>query len=71
MLYEMALGKYSDYCKLIIKTRVNKEFECDTFMPKINDETFTNLFISKTYSHEDITFDYCFIGNRRLLEKHP
>jgi len=72
-LYELALNKYSDYCKLVIKTRINKDYEVDTFMPKIEEEngTFTKLFISKTYSHNDITFDYCFIGNRKLLEKRP
>jgi len=71
-LYELAMNKYTDYCKLIIKTRINKDYEVDTFMPKIDEEgTFTKLFISKTYSHDDITFDYCFIGNRKLLEKRP
>ena len=68
-LYELALNKYSDFCKLVIKTRINKDFEVDTLMPKLDDCTFTPLFISKTYSHNDITFDYCFIGNRKLLEK--
>ncbi len=68
----MAINKYTDFCKLIIKTRINKEYEVDTFMPKVDEEnTFTKLFISKTYSQNDITFDYCFIGNRKLLEKRP
>ena len=71
-LYELSLGKYSDYCKLVIKTRINKDFEGDVFMPKIDEvNTFTPLYITKTYSHKDITFDYCFLGNRRLLEKRP
>jgi dihydrofolate reductase / thymidylate synthase len=66
------LNKYTDYCKLVIKTRINKDFEVDTFMPKMDEENvFTKLFISKTYSHNDITFDYCFIGNRKLLERRP
>lgn len=67
-LYEMALGKYFDYCKLIIKTRINKEFEGDVYMPKVDEEnSFTKLYITKTYSHKDITFDYCFLGNKNLL----
>lgn len=66
------MNKYADYCKLIVKTRVNKDYECDTFMPKIDEEnTFTKMYISKTYQHDDITFDYCFLGNKKLLEKHP
>lgn len=41
-------------------------------MPKIDEEqTFTKLHISKTYQHDDITYDYCFIGNRSLLQKKP
>jgi dihydrofolate reductase len=40
-LYELALNKYSDYCKLVIKTRINKDFEVDTFMPKVEDGAFT------------------------------
>jgi dihydrofolate reductase len=53
-IYEQALKNYSDQCKLIILTRVNKAFEADTFMPKIvtDDESgsiFTKLHISKTY----------------------
>lgn len=35
-LYEMSIsGQYKDYCKLIIATRINKKFECDTFIPEI------------------------------------
>jgi dihydrofolate reductase/thymidylate synthase len=71
-LYELSLGKYVDNCKLVIKTRINKDFEGDVFMPKIDEQgTFAPLYITKTYQHKDITFDYCFLGNRRLLEKRP
>lgn len=71
-LFELSLGKYVDNCKLVIKTRINKDFEGDVFMAKIDEQTtFTPLYITKTYQHKDITFDYCFLGNRRLLEKRP
>jgi dihydrofolate reductase/thymidylate synthase len=71
-LFELSLGKYVDYCKLVIKTRINKDFEGDVFMPKIDEvNTFAPLYITKTYQHKDITFDYCFLGNRKLLEKKP
>ncbi len=76
-VYEQALKHYGEHCKLIIQTRIGKQFEADTFFPKIacDDEPaggpFTKLHISKTYSHNDITFDYCFIGNRKLLASRP
>ena len=63
-LFEMSVGKFSDYCKLLITTRINKSFECDVFMPAIDEDSkFTKIFISKTHSHKDITWDYCFYGN--------
>lgn len=62
-------------CKLVITTRINKIFESDVFMPPILEEKeggiFTKLYISKTYSQKDITFDYCFYGNTALLSSHP
>ena len=71
-VYELAINRFTDYCKLIIMTRINKHFEADVFMPAIDEEnTFTKLFISKTYSHQDINFDYCFIGNKKLLSLRP
>jgi hypothetical protein len=58
----------------VILTRINKAFEADTFMPKIScDEEggagglFTRIHISKTYQHKDITYDFCFMGNTKLL----
>lgn len=67
-VYELALNKYTDYCKLVIMTRINKEFDADVYMPKIDEEkTFSKIFISKTYSHQDVTFDYCFIANKKLV----
>jgi dihydrofolate reductase/thymidylate synthase len=74
-VYEHALKNYSEWCKLVIMTRIGKVFEADTFMPKIaSDEDggiFTKIHISKTYQHADITYDYCFMGNKKLLEKRP
>lgn len=76
-VYEQALKNHSDHCKLIILTRIGKNFEADTFMPKItcDDELagafFTKLHISKTYQHKDITYDYCFIGNKKLMSQKP
>lgn len=49
-IYDLAINKYTDFCKLIIKTRINKEFEVDTFMTKIDEENnFTKLYITQTY----------------------
>ena len=70
-VYEQALKQFNDHCKLVILTRINKAFEADTFMPKITcDEeggAFTRIHISKTYLHKDITYDFCFMGNKKLL----
>lgn len=64
-LFEMSVRKYSEYCKLLMVTRINKNFECDVFMPEIDEvDKFSKIFVSKTYSHKDVTFDYCFYGNK-------
>ncbi len=41
-------------------------------MPPFEDQ-FTPLHISQTYSQpkDDITFDYCFYGNKSLLAQQP
>jgi len=54
-LYEMSMkGQFKDYCKMIIATRINKKFECDTFIPALEDlktnTDFVPLHISETYS---------------------
>ena len=53
-LYEMSMNDYKEYCKLIIATRINKPFECDTFVGSLEDskanEDFAPLHISETYS---------------------
>mmetsp|Transcript_16 Transcript_16/g.23 ORF Transcript_16/g.23 Transcript_16/m.23 type:complete len:103 (-) Transcript_16:19-327(-) len=32
-LFELALGKYAKWCKLIMLTRINKDYESDVFLP--------------------------------------
>ena len=72
-VYEQAIKQYGELCKLMILTRINKAFEADTFFPNFScdengiDSQYTRLHISKTYQHKDITYDFCFIGNKRLL----
>ena len=61
---------------MIIATRINKLFECDTFMTKnLENHTestdFQAIHISETYSTGDITFDFCFYGNTKLLTENP
>jgi len=74
-LYEMSMNKYKDSCKLIITTRINKKFECDTFIPNLESQEinkdFPPLHISETYSQGDLTFDYVFYGNTQLLSLQP
>ena len=71
-LYELALNQYREHCKLVIATRLNKEFECDTFIPDLEkNEHFCPLHVSETYSQKDITYDYAFFGNMNLLVSKP
>ncbi len=70
-LFELALNKYANYCKLVILTRINKDFECDVFMPKMDDEVFTNMYTSKTFCEKEIGFDFSFYGNKALLQNNP
>ena len=44
------LNNHKDNCKLVIETRVNKEYEADTFMPKLSKDDFSPIFVSQTYS---------------------
>lgn len=72
-LYEEALSDdMSHLCKLVIGTRINREYEADVFMPSFEDR-FEPVFISQTYSQpaDQITFDYCFYGNKQLLAQRP
>ena len=71
-LFELSLNEYAEYCKLVFVTRINKDYECDVFMPAFEKkEDFTKIFISQTYSQKDITFDYVFYGNKSLMMKKP
>lgn len=74
-LYEMSMNKYKSYCKLFITTRINKKYECDTFIPELEkpevNRDFAPLHVSETYSQADITFDYVFYGNTELLSSQP
>lgn len=72
-LFELSLGKYSEHCKLIFLTRINKEFDCDVFMPEgwKDEKAWPKLFVSQTMSDKDVTYDFCVIGNRHLMQKHP
>jgi dihydrofolate reductase len=49
-VYEQALKGFSEYCKLVILTRIGKVFEADTFMPNISSDdegsVFTKIHIS-------------------------
>ena len=55
-------------CKMVIGTRINRDYDADVFMPPF-EEKFEPIFISQTYSQpkDEITFDYCFFGNKELM----
>ena len=72
-LFEEALSdEMRHLCKLVVGTRINREFESDVFMPEFEDR-FAPLFVSQTYSQpaDKITFDYRIYGNRELLAERP
>ena len=49
-IFEEALSdEMSHLCKLVIATRINRDYESDVFMPVFEDK-FEPLFISQTYS---------------------
>jgi len=50
-LYEASMTTHKDHCKLVVATRINKKFECDTFIKDLeSSEHFSPLFVSQTYS---------------------
>ena len=72
-LYEESLSDAMvNQCKLVIGTRINRDFEADVFMPEFEDR-FEPLFVSQTFSQpaDQITFDYTFFGNRDLMAERP
>lgn len=71
-MYEEALSSFAHLCKLVVATRINKVFEADVSMPALDDK-FVPLYISQTYSQpkDELTFDYCFFGNKILMKTNP
>lgn len=55
-IYQEFLSKYPSQCKLIFLTHIEKEFESDVFFE--TPKSFVPIFVSKSYRHNDITFDY-------------
>ena len=50
-LYTMAMTSHKENCKLIIATRVNKEFECDVNVPDLEkSKDFEPMHVSQTQS---------------------
>jgi dihydrofolate reductase len=49
-IYKKALSpEFLPHCKLVLQTRINKDFEADAFMEPFED-TFSPIFVSETYS---------------------
>jgi dihydrofolate reductase/thymidylate synthase len=69
-IFELALGEFREHTKLVFLTRINKAYECDVTMPELGDH-FAHLFVSKTMSQDDITFDYVILGHKQVLEQSP
>lgn len=72
-LYEKALTDYLHLCKLVINTRINKDFEADVMMPEVPKDKFRPVFISQTYSQikDGITFDFMVQANAELMKANP
>lgn len=58
---------------MIIATRINKKYECDTFVPDLEkgSELFSPIHVSETYSQGDVSFDFMFLGNNVLMGERP
>jgi dihydrofolate reductase len=64
-VFKECLLNYSEACKMIVITRINKSFESDTFMPKFDSSKYTCVFQSAVERFEnEFTYDYCFYMNR-------
>ena len=57
---QKCIDDYRDLCKFAILTRINREFKADIFMPLIPEESFSTVFLSKTFSQikDGITYDF-------------
>jgi dihydrofolate reductase/thymidylate synthase len=67
-IYNEFLNKYSDHCKLIFQTNIEKEFQSDTFfeIPSF----FEPLFVSKTLvSEPNLTYDHRILFNKNILNE--
>jgi len=48
----------SEACARIYITRVGKDVECDAFFPAFDDSRFKPVHVSKTFSHDNLPFDF-------------
>lgn len=67
---KLCLEEFQSSMKYIVYTRVNATYECDVKIDPINTEVFKPLFISKTFSDNNITYDISYYGNMEILGKH-
>ncbi|TNV77527.1 hypothetical protein FGO68_gene7406 [Halteria grandinella] len=70
-MFAEALTTYINSCKLLILTRINKDFVGDTFMPTYDSNNFQLIHQSKTFAFGDITYDYIYLGNKSLIKQIP
>lgn len=72
-VFEKCLTEYQHLCKLVITTRINKDYEADVYMPELPKDRFSPIFVSQTYSQiqDGITFDYCVQANNDIMRSNP
>lgn len=49
-VFEKCLTDYQHLCKLVINTRINKDYDADVYMPEVPKDKFTPVFVSQTYN---------------------
>ena len=66
-LINSALENASTEIKYIIYTKIDSEFECDTYMREFDTSVFKEIHESQTYIENEISFKFVIYGNKNLM----
>jgi len=60
--------QFIDLADYLYITKIDKEFECDTFFPNIKDTEWEHVYKSDNIGHEDYTYSFNFYAKTKVLE---